>query len=71
MPNRSFYLNSRENDFTDLPEGASRLGFDDIFFVEPANDNRPFRDGTFPLSRRLIHRVIANLAAIARLGQTA
>jgi hypothetical protein len=36
---RSFYLASRQNDFTEPAADASRLDFNDIPFIMPANDN--------------------------------
>ena len=36
---RSFYVASSKDDFAEPPADASRLDFDDIPFVMPANDN--------------------------------
>ena len=36
---RSFYLASKEDDFAEPAGDASRLDFDDIPFIIPANDN--------------------------------
>jgi hypothetical protein len=35
----SYYLHPRQDDFAELVADASRLGFNDIPFVMPANDN--------------------------------
>jgi hypothetical protein len=35
---RSFYLASREDDFAETAAGASRLDFNDIPLIVPAND---------------------------------
>jgi hypothetical protein len=42
---RSFYLASREDDFAEPAADASRLDFDDIPFVMPANDNLRTKGG--------------------------
>jgi hypothetical protein len=36
---RSYYLHSKQDDFAEPPADASRLDFDDIPFIIPANDN--------------------------------
>ena len=36
---RSYYLHSKQDDFAGPAADASRLDFDDIPFVMPANDN--------------------------------
>jgi hypothetical protein len=36
---RSFYLASSRDDFVEPPKDATRLGFTDIPYVVPANDN--------------------------------
>jgi hypothetical protein len=35
----SCYLHPRQDDFAELAADASRLGFNDIPFIMPANDN--------------------------------
>jgi hypothetical protein len=41
---RSFYLASREDDFAEPAADASRLDFNDIPFIMPANDNLRTKD---------------------------
>ena len=41
---RSFYLASSQDDFAEPPKDASGLGFSDIPYVVPANDNLLTKD---------------------------
>ena len=52
---RSFYLNSKQNDFAEFSE----IDYSDIPFVDPANDDEPARLSA--RSRALMRRLIANL----------
>jgi len=61
---RSFYLDSRQNDFAEPIEEACRLDFTDIPLVDPANDNEAARERLSARGRALIRRLIANLRVI-------
>jgi len=54
---RSFYLDSKQNDFAELSE----IDHSDIPFVDPANDNEPTKARPSARSRALMRRLIANL----------
>jgi len=56
---RSFYLASKEGDFAELTADASRLDFDDIPFVMPANDNFQTKDRLSAHCGSLLRRLIA------------
>jgi hypothetical protein len=56
---RSFYLASREDDFAEPAADASRLDFDDIPFVVPANDNLRTKDSLSARYGSLLRRLIA------------
>ena len=58
---RSFYLNSRQNDFADPSAGLSRsdLVDTDIPFVIPANDNVPAKGWLAANCRTLFLKLIA------------
>jgi hypothetical protein len=47
---RSFYLDSRQNDFAEFGE----IDLCDIFFVDPANDNEPTKARPSVCSRSLM-----------------
>ncbi len=51
---RSFYLDSRQNDFAEPIEEACRLDFTDIPLVDPANDNEAAREQLSARGRALI-----------------
>ena len=57
---RSFYLDSKQNDF----EEFSKIDLSDIPFVDPANDNEPTRVRPSARSRSLMRRLFANLCAL-------
>ena len=61
---RSFYLDSKQNDFAEPIEEACRLDFTDIPLVDPANDNEPARVRLSACSRALLRRLMANLRVI-------
>ncbi len=54
---RSFYLDSKQNDFAEFSE----IDYSDIPFVDPANDNEPTKARLSARSRALVRRLIANL----------
>jgi len=54
---RSFYLDSKQNDFAEFSE----IDHSDIPFVDPANDNEPTKARPSARSRALMRRLIANL----------
>ena len=56
---RSFYLASTEDDFAKLAADASRLDFDDIPFVMPANDNLRTKVSLSARYGSLLRRLIA------------
>jgi hypothetical protein len=45
---RSFYLASKQDDFAEPAADASRLDFNDIPFIIPANDNVRTKDRVGP-----------------------
>ena len=55
---RSFYLASRQNDFTEPAADASRLDFNDIPFIMPANDNLRTKDAFAARCGSLLRRLI-------------
>ena len=61
---RSFYLDSKQNDFAEPIEEACRLDFTDIPLVDAANDNEPARVRLSARSQALIRRLVANLRII-------
>jgi hypothetical protein len=61
---RSFYLDSKQNDFAEPIEEACRLDFTDIPLVDPANDNEPAKVQLSARSGALLRRLIANLRAL-------
>jgi hypothetical protein len=56
---RSFYLNSRRDDFTDLSGEMQRSDPVDVCHVSPANDNTPVRVRLAAHCRALLVRLIA------------
>jgi hypothetical protein len=56
---RSFYLASKEDDFAEPAADASRLDFDDILFVIPANDNLQTKDSLSAHCGSLLRRLVA------------
>jgi hypothetical protein len=56
---RSFYLASREDDFAEPAADASRLDFNDIPFIMPANDNLRNKDSLSARCGSLIRRLLA------------
>jgi hypothetical protein len=56
---RSFYLASREDDFAEPAADASRLDFNDIPFIMPANDNLRTKDSLSAHCGALLRRLIA------------
>jgi hypothetical protein len=58
---RSFYLNSRQSDFTDLSAGMPRSDIldTDIPYVIPANDNLPAKGWLSAICRSLFSRLLA------------
>jgi hypothetical protein len=56
---RSFYLASREDDFAESAADASRLDFNDIPFIMPANDNLRTKDSLSARCGILLRRLIA------------
>ena len=56
---RSYYLQSKQDDFAELAEDASRLDFDDVPFVMPANDNVRTKDRLSGRYGNLLRRLIA------------
>ena len=59
---RSFYLESKQNDFAEPT--AEAIDITDIPFVEPANDNEPARARLLERGQALVRRLIANLRAL-------
>jgi hypothetical protein len=55
---RSFYLNPRQSDFTDL-SARSEITDTDIPYVIPANDNVPAKGWLSAIRRTLFCRLIA------------
>ena len=64
---RSFYLASRQDDFAEPAADASRLDFNDIPFIMPANDNLRTKDRWSPRRGSLL-RCLIDLHGF--LGQT-
>jgi hypothetical protein len=56
---RSFYLNSRQDDFTERSAEMRRPDPVDISYVIPANDNTPVRVRLSAHCRALLLRLIA------------
>ena len=56
---RSFYLASREDDFAEPAADASRLDFNDIPFIMPANDNLRTKDRWSARGGSLLRRLLA------------
>ena len=56
---RSFYLASKEDDFAEPAADASRLDFDDIPYVIPANDNLQTKDSLSARCGSLLRRLVA------------
>ncbi len=56
---RSFYLASSKDDFAEPPADASRLDFNDIPFVMPANDNFRIKDSLSARCGSLLRRLLA------------
>ena len=56
---RSLYLASREDDFAGSAADASRLDFNDIPFIMPANDNLRTKDSLSARCGSLLRRLIA------------
>jgi hypothetical protein len=54
---RSYYLHSKQNDFAE-PAAESRLDFDDVPFVLPANDNVRTKDRLSARCGSLLRRLI-------------
>jgi siroheme synthase (precorrin-2 oxidase/ferrochelatase) len=57
---RSFYLESKQNDFAETPEGVSRLDHD-ILIVDAANDNEPTNKRLEARARALLNRLVTTL----------
>jgi len=55
---RSFYLASSKDDFAEPPADASRLDFNDIPFVMPANDNLRIKERLSVRCGSLLRRLI-------------
>ena len=55
---RSYYLDSKEDDFAE-PAAESRLDLDDVPFVMPANDNVRTKDRLSARGGSLLRRLIA------------
>jgi hypothetical protein len=55
---RSYYLHSKEDDFAE-PAAESRLDFNDIPFIMPANDNLRTKDRLSARCGSLLRRLIA------------
>ena len=56
---RSYYLHSKQDDFAGPAADASRLDFDDIPFVMPANDNFQIKDSLSACCGSLLRRLIS------------
>ena len=56
---RSYYLHSKQDDFAEPAADESRLDFDDIPFVMPANDNFQTKDSLSARRASLLRRLIA------------
>jgi len=56
---RSYYLHSRQDDFAEPTADGSRLDFDDIPFIVPANDNLRTKDRLSARCGSLLRRFIA------------
>ena len=56
---RSYYLHSKQDDFAEPAADASRLDFNDIPFVVPANDNLRPKDSLSARCGSLLRRLIA------------
>ena len=56
---RSFYLASSKDDFAEPPSDGSRLDFNDIPFVMPANDNLRTKGSLSARYGSLLRRLIA------------
>jgi hypothetical protein len=56
---RSFYLASKEDDFAEPAADASRLDFNDIPFIMPANDNLRTKDSFSARRGTLLGRLLA------------
>ena len=56
---RSFYLASSRDDFVEPPKDATRLGFTDIPYVVPANDNLLTKDRLSARCGNLLRHLIA------------
>jgi hypothetical protein len=56
---RSFYLASREDDSAEPAADASRLDFNDIPFITPANDNLRTKDRWSARRGLLLRRLFA------------
>ena len=59
---RSYYLRYKQDDFAE-PAAESRLDFDDVPFVMPANDNVRTKDRLSARCGSLLRRLIAPLSA--------
>ena len=56
---RSFYLASSKDDFAEPPADASRLDFNDIPLIIPANDNVRTKDRLSARCGSLLRRLLA------------
>ena len=56
---RSFYLASKQDDFAEPAADTSRLDFNDIPFIIPANDNVRTKDRLSARYGSLLRRLIA------------
>jgi hypothetical protein len=56
---RSYYLNSRRDDFAEPEADAGRVDIIDIPYVMPANDNSRSKDRLSALCGILLRRLIA------------
>jgi hypothetical protein len=61
----SYYLHSKQDDFAE-PAAESRLDFDDVPFVMPANDNVRTKDRLSARCGSVLRRLIAPLS-VARI----
>jgi hypothetical protein len=54
----SYYLHRRQDDFAELAADTSRLDFNDIPFIVPANDNLRTKEGLSAGCGNLLRRLI-------------
>jgi hypothetical protein len=56
---RSYYLHSKQDDFAEQAADGSRLDFNDIPFIMPANDNLRTKTNLSARCGSLLRRLIA------------